>query len=445
MSNNQEDHVLSYFMNRQVPTIARGEGVYLYDTEDRPIIDASAGAILCSLGHGVDEIIDAVTQQMKQVAYVFRRAFQTTRLGEAAAKMCRTTDGNMDRVFFVSGGSEATETAVKLARKYHIDRGNRDKFKVVSRWNSYHGATMGAAAWSGFTARRADFIPYLKDFVHLPPTYCYRCWYNTTPEACNVECAEALEKEILCLGPDTVSAYIAETVSGHALAGAHPPARHFERIREICDTYDVLMILDEVMCGAGRTGKWWAYQNFGFQPDIIAAGKGLGAGYYPIGATMVAEQVYDAIASASGVFGSGHTYAGNPVAAAVTCEIIDYLEKYKLVERAAEMGEYLAQGLSTLENHPTVGDIRGIGLLRGVEFVRDKESKEPLDPDLHFSLQVQDEALTHGMHLESSSGCDRGQAGDMVLFGPPFIITKKQIDEVVDKFDKTLSTVEKRL
>ena len=444
MPTNEKDHVLGFYLNRQTPSIVKAEGVYLYNDKGNRIIDASGGAIVCSIGHGVAEIAEAAAEQMQRVAYVFRRAFQSPELKEAANRVCEATNGDMDRVFFVSGGSEATETAVKLARKYHIDNGNPAKFRVISRWQSYHGATMGALSWSGFTSRRAEFTPYLKDFVHLPPTYCYRCWYGKSPETCDMECAEALENEILCLGPETVSAYIAEPVSGHALGAALPPDEHFNRIRKICDKYDVLMILDEVMNGIGRTGKWFAYQHHAVVPDIIALAKGLSAGYYPVGAAIVRKKIHDTIAGKSGVFGSGHTYGGNPVAAAIVCRVIDYLKEHKLVERCAAMGAYLAEKLEVLKSHPTVGDIRGRGLQVGVEFVKDKETREPLDPQIHFSQQIQDEALLRGVHIESSFGCDRGQAGDTIIFGPPFIITEQQIDDMIGIIGETLTVVEKR-
>jgi adenosylmethionine-8-amino-7-oxononanoate aminotransferase len=445
MSMQKKSHVLGYFLNRDTPAVVRAEGVYLYGDDGKRYLDASGGAIVCSIGHGVDELVEAVTKQTKKAAFVFRRAFKTPELEEAAAKVCETTNWDMDRVFFVSGGSEATETAVKLARKYHIDNGNPSKYKVISRWQSYHGSTMGALSWTGYTWRRADFTPYLHDFAHLPPTYCYRCWYGKSPEGCEHECAQALENEILCLGPETVSAYIAEPVSGHSLAAASPPKGHFERIREICNKYDVIMILDEVMCGAGRTGKWYAYQHYDTAPDILALAKGLSGGYFPVGAAAVSARIADTIAKKSGIFGSGHTYAGSPVAAAVTCRIIDYLKDHRLVERCAEIGEYLAIRLEDLRAHPTVGDIRGKGLQQGVEFVKDKDTKETLDPELHFSLQIQDEALERGVHIESSFGCNKGQSGDMILFGPPFIITKEQIDEAVGVVDASLSVVEKRV
>jgi adenosylmethionine-8-amino-7-oxononanoate aminotransferase len=444
MPEQKRSHVLSYFFHRETPSIVRAEGVYLYDENGKRYMDASGGAIVCNVGHGVQEIVDVVSSQMRRVSFVFRRAFQTPELEEAAAKVCETTGWDMDRVFFVSGGSEATETAVKLARKYHIDNGKPSKYKVISRWQSYHGATMGALSWTGFTWRRNDYTPYLKDFSHLPPTYCYRCWYGKTSAHCEQECAQALENEILCLGPDNVSAYIAEPVSGHALAAASPPHGHFRRIREICDKYDVVLILDEVMCGVGRTGKWYAYQHYDMAPDILVLAKGLSGGYYPLGAAAVSEKIAETIATKSGIFGSGHTYAGNPVAAAVAWKVLDYLERHDLIERCARMGDYLRQKLESLRAHPTVGDIRGRGLQIGVEFVKDKGTKEVLDPSLHFSMLIQDEALLRGVHIESSFGCDRGQGGDMILFGPPFIITEAQIDELVGIMEESISEAERR-
>jgi adenosylmethionine-8-amino-7-oxononanoate aminotransferase len=445
MSVEKKSHVLSYFLNRETPLVVKAEGVYLYDDQGKRYIDASGGVIVCNIGHGVDELVEAVANQTKKAAFVFRRAFRTPELEEAASKVCETTNWDMDRVFFVSGGSEATETAIKLARKYHIDNGNPSKFRVISRWQSYHGSTMGALSWTGFTGRRTDFTPYLKDFIHLPPTYCYRCWFGKSPETCNQECAKALENEILCLGPETVSAYIAEPISGHSLAAASPPYEHFKLIREICDKYDVVMILDEVMSGAGRSGKWYAYQHYDAVPDIIAMAKGLSGGYYPVGAAAVRAKIADKIASKSGVYALGHTYAGSPVAAAVSARVIDYLKEHRLIERCAEMGDYLANKLENLRSHPTIGDVRGKGLFRGVEFVKDQMTKETLDPEIHFSTRIQEEALVRGVHIESSSGCDRGRAGDMILFGPPFTITRDQIDEMIEIIDETLSVVEKRV
>lgn len=440
-----KSHVLSVFINRDYPSIVRAEGIYLYDDRGKRYIDSAGGPILCNLGHGMDEMADTLRDQAKKAAMVYRLDFTTPVLEEAATKICEATGWDMDKVFMVSGGSEAIEIAVKLARKYHIDDERPSKFKIISRWLSYHGMTGGALSLSGMTARRADYVPYLKDFSHIAPAYCYRCWFKQNPDTCDLECAQALENEIMCQGPETVAAFVAEPVSGMSLCGAAPREDYFKRIREICDKYGVLLILDEVMTGFGRTGNWFGYEHFDTVPDILVLGKGMGGGYFPVGAAAVTAEVAGTIANKSGIFGAGFSWAGNPLAAAVVSKAIEYLREHRLVERCAEMGEYLARKLEELRSHPTVGDIRGKGLMRGIEFVKNKETKEPLDPQLMFWIQLSQEALSRGLFIEASGGCDRGQAGDMMMFGPPFIVTKEQIDEFVGIFDEVLTDMEKRV
>ena len=441
---NQKSHVLRAFMDREYPTIVKAEGIYLYDEQGKRYIDSSGGPIMCNLGHGLEEMAEVLRDQARTVDYVYRSDFTSQPLEDATRKICEATGGIMDKVFMVSGGSEATETAVKLARKYHIDSGNPSKFKVISRWLSYHGMTMGALSWSGMPGRRADYVPMLKDYSHIAPAYCYRCWFKKEPESCDLECAQALENEIMCQGPETVAAFIAEPVSGMSLCGANPRKDYFKRVREICDQYDVLLILDEVMTCFGRTGKWFGFEHFGVSPDIMTMGKALGGGYYPVGAAAVSEKIFRAIAEKSGVFAAGFTWAANPMASAVVSKAIDYLKENDLVTRCARIAQYLAERLESLRTHPTVGDIRGKGLMQGIEFVKDKESKTPLDPDIRFFSRLAHEALSRGLFLESSGGCDRGQAGDMIMFGPPFITTEAQIDEIVAIFDETLTAVEKQ-
>jgi len=280
-SANDTSHVFHFFLNRKYVSIARAEGIYLYDDTGKRYIDASGGPILCNLGHGLEEMAEVISEQAKKVSYVHRVDFTNPPLETAAHKLCKASDYAMDKVFFVSGGTEAVEIGVKIARKYHLDNGKPSKTRVISRWQSYHGSTAGALAWTGATGRRSDFLPYLHDFTHIPPAYCYRCWFNKTPETCNFECANALENEILCTGPDNVSVFLAEPVSGMSLCGAVPGKGYFERIREICNKYDVLLMFDEVMTGMGRTGKMFAYEHFDVVPDILALGKGLGGGYFP--------------------------------------------------------------------------------------------------------------------------------------------------------------------
>ncbi|MBU2512894.1 aminotransferase class III-fold pyridoxal phosphate-dependent enzyme [bacterium] len=435
----------SVHFNKDYPSIVRGEGIYLYDDQGKRYVDASGGPLMSNLGHGLKEMAETIYNQAVKIEYVFRMDFTTPEMEAACTGICEASNGVMDRVFLVSGGSEATETTIKIARKYHIDAGNPSKFKIISRWMSYHGMTGGAMNLSGFPFRRKDYTPYISNNFHIPPAYCYRCWYNKAPETCNLECANALENEILCQGPETVAGFIAEPISGMSLCGAAPRLDYFKRIRQICDKYDVLLIMDEVLTGFGRSGKFFAYEHFDTPPDIMALGKGLGGGYFPVGAAVTNARVVDMIANNSGVFAPGHTWAGNPMAAAVISKTLEFLEEHQLVQRSAEMGVYLARQLEALHSHPTVGDIRGEGLMRGIEFVKDKETREPLPPEKKFWMVLHELAQKLGLVIESSFGCDRGQAGDQVMFGPPFIVTKTQIDDIVEIFDKVLTQAEKQI
>jgi adenosylmethionine-8-amino-7-oxononanoate aminotransferase len=441
----KKSHSLSAFINQEYRAIVRAEGIYLYDDQGRRYIDATGGPILCSLGHGVTEMAEAMAAQAKKVAFVYRFDFTTPELEACCRLICEKTGGVMDRVFTVSGGSEAVEMAVKLARKYQIECGHPSKFKVISRWMSYHGMTNGALALSGFPFRKADYVPNLAASYHIAPAYCYRCWFNKTPETCDLECARALETEILCQGPQTVAAFIAEPVSGMSLCAAAPRPDYFKKIREICDRYGVLLILDEVMTGFGRTGKYFGHMHFGVTPDLLALGKGIAGGYFPMGAAAATAKVVDTIAAKSGIFAAGHTWAGNPLGAAVALKAMEILERDRLVERAAEMGDYLGRRLEALRSHPIVGDVRGKGLMRGIEFVKDKETREPFDPKLMFWAQLHHEGQNQGLILECAGGCDRGQAGDMLMLGPPFIVTKPEIEEIVAVLDRVIMTMEKRV
>jgi adenosylmethionine-8-amino-7-oxononanoate aminotransferase len=436
---------ISVFLNHEYPSIVKSDGIYLYDDTGKRYMDASSGPILCSLGYGNEEIAEVLKEQTLKAAYVFRMDFTTPELEECCERVCEKTNGDMDRVFMVSGGSEATESAIKLARKYQIESGNPSKFKVISRWLSYHGMTMGSLALSGFPFRRADYVPLLPNTYHIAPAYCYRCWFNQTPDSCNLECAQALETEIMMQGPETVAAFIAEPFSGMSLCAAAPRRDYFKKIREICDKFGVLLIMDEVMTGFGRTGKYFAYEHYETPPDLMALGKGIAGGYFPLGAVAVTAKVVDAIASGSGIFASGHTWAGNPLGAAVANKTMDLMDEDNLVQRCADMGDYLAQKLESLRSHPIVGDIRGDGLMRGVEFVKNKETKEPLDPSLMFWILLHQEAQKKGLVLETSGGCDRGQAGDMMMLGPAFIVKKEEIDNIIGLLDEVLADVEKQI
>jgi adenosylmethionine-8-amino-7-oxononanoate aminotransferase len=440
----EKSHVFRNDLNKKPPVIAKGNGIYLYDKEGNRYLDGAGGSIVVNLGHGIKEIAQVMKDQAEQIAFSYRSQFSNSRAEELAKKLYEITRRKMEKVFFVSGGSEATEIGVKLARKYHMDNEEPSRFKVISRWQSYHGGTMGALSWSGHVYRRKDYIHYLRDFNHIPPAYCYRCWFNQKPESCDLECAKALENEILCEGPETVAVFIAEPIVGASLAAAVPREGYFQRIREICDRYGVLLILDEVMTGFGRTGSLFGYEHFNVIPDIMTAGKGMSSGYYPMGAVMATSKICETIAEKSGIFVGGYTYGGNPLGCAVANKSIDYLLKHNLVERSAKMGKYLFSAAENLREHPTVGDIRGKGLMMGIEFVKNRRTRETIDKRLKYANQIFNEALKQGLTILPGDGCNRGQSGDMILVGPPFIITEKQIDELVNILDRVISVVEKK-
>jgi adenosylmethionine-8-amino-7-oxononanoate aminotransferase len=438
-------HILNSDMHRHYPYVERGEGIYLYDEEGKRYIDGAGGTIVVNTGHGIKEIAQVMKDQAEKIAFSYRVDFNSRLLEELTAKTCEASGGKMDKVFFVCGGSEATEISVKLARKYHLDNAEPSRHKIISRWHAYHGITNGALSWSGMYNRRVDYLPYLREFNHIPPAYCYRCWFDRQPETCDLECATALNDVIQVEGPETVSAFIAESISGTSLCAAVPRMDYFEKIREICDRYGVLLILDEVMNGFGRTGKFFAFQHFDVTPDIIAIGKGVTGGYYPMAGAMISAKIADTITDASGNFAPGHTYAGNPLGCAVGLKNMELMQKQNLVERCAAMGAYAFERLEDLRKHTTLGDIRGKGLQIGLEFVKDKKTKETLDPKLKFSQRLHDATSDLGLIVQASSGCNRGQSGDMIQLGPPFIITEEQIDDMVNILDNALSVVEKEV
>jgi adenosylmethionine-8-amino-7-oxononanoate aminotransferase len=441
-----KQHLIGVDLNRQYPQVDRSEGIFLYDTGGKRYLDGCSGALVANLGHSADEVAQAMSGQAQSLAYAYRVHFSSPVGEELAARFCNLTDEPMARVYFTNSGSEATEMAVKLARTRHLAAGEKGRFKVISRWQSYHGITMGALSWSGVSGRRADYQLYLKDFVHITPAYCYRCWFGRKPDTCSLECAQALESAILTQGPDTVAAFMAEPVVGAALAAAYPPAQYFRLVREICDRHGVLFIADEVMCGAGRTGgRYFACDHFPGRPDIIAFGKGVSGGYFPLAGAMISPAVANAITSGSGIFGASQSCSNHPVGMAVGLAALDYMEGHGLLARSAEMGQYLGARLQDLLGHPSLGDVRGMGLMWGLEFVQDKKTKAAFDPGLEYHMKVYDQALKRGLCLLPSGGCDRGQAGDMALIGPPLVITREQIDELCATLDEALTQAEQEM
>jgi adenosylmethionine-8-amino-7-oxononanoate aminotransferase len=427
--------------SKQLPPIAvRGEGCYLYDAEGRQYLDASGGAAVSCLGHGDREIIDAVKAQLDSLAYAHTGFFTSAPAEALADLLIAHAPGDLDRVYLVSGGSEAMESALKLARQYFVEKGEPERGRLIARKQSYHGNTMGALSAGGNEWRRAQFGPLLIDMSHIDPCYEYRLKRDDeTPEDYGIRAANLLEQELLRVGPETVMAFAAEPVVG-ATAGALTAAPgYFGRIREICDQYGVLLILDEVMCGMGRTGSLFACEQEGVSPDILCIAKGLGAGYQPVGAMLCSREIYETIEGGSGFFQHGHTYLGHPTAAAAGLAVVTALLERNLVSRVREQGEKLTRALNArFAQHPNVGDIRGRGLFQAIELVTSRETKAAFDPALKIAARIKAAAFDAGLICYPMSGTIDGRSGDHVLLAPPFIIEDVQIGELVDKLSGAL-------
>jgi adenosylmethionine-8-amino-7-oxononanoate aminotransferase len=432
-------------LQKYYPVVERGEGIYLFDRNGKKYIDGSGGAAVVTIGHGVKEITEAMMHQAEKVSFAHSSQFISQAAIDLAAKLVQLAPPGLPRVYFLSGGSEAVETAIKMARQYQVERGKPSKYKVISRWTSYHGNTLGALALSGHTGRRHFYLPLLQHTPHIQPAYCYRCPFGLKPESCALECAIDLERTILYEGPDSISAFIAEPIVGATAGVLVPRPGYFQKIREICDRYDILFIADEVMTGVGRTGKNFGIDHWQVVPDMIVAAKGLSSGYTPIAAVIVREEIYQTIKEGSGAFIHGHTYSQNPLSCAIAGAVIDYLLKHNLISRAAQMGEYFLTALRSLHHHNFVGDIRGKGLFAGIEFVRDKNTKEPFPPQKKLNTIIGQRAFEKGLITYPGGGGVDGLKGDHLLLAPPFIITHEQINEMVAILDETFKEVSKEI
>ncbi|WP_422072169.1 aspartate aminotransferase family protein [Tranquillimonas rosea] len=428
-------HVFARNSRRSPPRAVGGEGCYLIDESGKRYLDGSGGAAVSCLGHGDAEVIAAVQDQLSTLAFA-HTGFFTSEPAEALADLLvsKAPEG-IDKVYLVSGGSEAMEAALKLARQYWVEKGEPQRGRVIARRQSYHGNTLGALSTGGNAWRRRQFAPLLLDVSHIDPCYEYRHRADgESAEAYGARAAQKLEDELLRVGPETVMAFVAEPVVG-ATSGAVPPAPgYFRRIREICDRYGILLILDEVMCGIGRTGTLFACEQEGIAPDICAVAKGLGAGYQPIGAMLCSAEIHQAIADGSGFFQHGHTYMGHPTAAACGLAVLRAIIGRDLLPRVVRQGETLDAALrDRFGQHPHVGDIRGRGLFRGLEIVADRDGKVPFDPSRGTAARIKTAAFEAGLICYPMSGTIDGRQGDHVLLAPPFIISDEQIDELVEK------------
>jgi adenosylmethionine-8-amino-7-oxononanoate aminotransferase len=428
-------HILHRAANAVMPTAIGGKGIELFDSSGKTYIDASGGAAVSCLGHGHPDVLAAMHKQLDTLAYAHTGFFTSDVAEQLADRLIEDAPAGLDHVYLVSGGSEGVEAALKMARQYFVEKGEPQRRHIIGRRQSYHGNTLGALAAGGNEWRRSQFRPLLIETHHIDPCFAYRLQdAGESDAAYAARAAQGLEDKILELGADQVIAFVAETVVG-ATAGAVPPvADYFKRIRAICDRYGVLLILDEVMCGMGRTGTLHACEQDGIAPDLLVIAKGLGGGYQPIGAVLLSAKIFEAFAKGSGFFQHGHTYMGHPMAAAAGLAVQEVIRRDGLLGNVVAMGDHLQRRLEErFANHHHVGDIRGRGLFRGVELVADRGSKQPFAPELKLNAAVKREAMARGLMVYPMGGTIDGISGDHVLLAPPFIVTTEQVDAIVER------------
>jgi len=438
-------HILHRQNNTPLPVIAGGEGVYLFDETGKRYLEGSGGAAVSCLGYGNNKVIQAIKDQLDSVAFAHTGFFTNKPAEDLADWLCERAPGDFGRVILAAGGSEAVEAALKVTRQIHVERGETKRSHFIARRQSYHGATLATTSIGYHVQRRKTYAPILlSDCIsHISPAYAYRNQHdNESAEDFGIRAAQELEDEILKVGPDTVAAFVAETVSGATIGVVPPPPGYFREIRRICDKYGVLLILDEVMCGMGRTGTLFACEQDGVEPDIVTIAKGLGAGYQPIGATLISTKNANAIIEGSGLLEHGHTYMSHAAACAGSLAVQKVIEEENLLPQVQARGARFMELLNErFGQHANVGDIRGRGLFVGMEFVADRETKDPFAPELNVAGRFKAATFENGLICYPSGGTADGERGDHVLLAPPFIISEAQLEELVDKLDKSLDQV----
>lgn len=439
-----EGHVFYRKLTRGFPKIVRGEGCWLEDDAGKRYLDAAGGAFVANLGHGVREIADAIQAQAARVAYVNGTAFTTAAAEELASELAQLGPGALDRYYFLGSGSEAVEAALKLARQYWTERGLPNKRKIIARTPGYHGNTLLALSASARGHYKTFFSGWLVDVAMIPAPYPYRCACRGESEDCPACSGSALEEAIRKEGAENVCAFICEPVGGSSTGASIPRPDYYRRVREICDRHHVLLIADEVLTGAGRTGTWTALEAYGVLPDLMTLGKGLSGGYLPLSAVAAPRRIVDTIAAGSGALAHAQTFSHNPVACAAGLAAVRHIRRHKLVERCARLGEYLFNRLESVSDLPAVGDVRGRGLLAGVEFVEDKVSRRPFPRSLHFAEAFTENAQDEGLVVWPNVG-HAGGDGDLAMLAPPFTVTEQEIDEIVLRFKKALERTLKAL
>ncbi|RAW45406.1 aspartate aminotransferase family protein [Halorubrum sp. 48-1-W] len=417
--------------NPDHPEIVDAYDSTLVTADGTEILDAAAGAAVVNLGHSLEGVGDVMAAQADRVGYVSTSHFSTPSVESVAEKLAAMTPGSLNHAFFVDSGSEAVESAIKLARAYHVARGEPTREAVIGRWNAYHGATLGALAASGNTGRRTVYDPLLRDWPKIGPAYPYRWGHEGTPEEQAVAAARELEQLVRREGPETVAAFVAEPVGGASIPATRPHPAYYREVRRICSEYGLLFIADEVMVGFGRTGEPFACEGLGVVPDLMALGKGLSAGYAPISATMASDRVVETLEANDHPFQHGHTYSGNPVSTVVADHVLDrYTED--LFAAVRRRGRRLETALEPLTESPIVGELRRVGLQVGIEFVADRETRAPFDPDVGVARRVYDDALANGVYTYPGGGSVDGQAGDHLMLSPPFVVDDDAIEAIAD-------------
>ena len=433
-------NVFPRVFGRDLPSVVRGEGALLWDAEGRRYLDASGGAIVVGIGHGDPDVVRAMSDQASRVAYAHGTQFTSEALEAYASELAPLLPMQRARIYPVSGGSEAVETALKLARTFHLARGEPSRHVVIARWGSYHGNTLGALDASGRRPLRRPYEPWLGRFAHVPPAYEYRCPNPGHPDGCGAWHAEQLDRMIEDLGAENVACFIAEPVAGATLGAAVPPDDYWPSIQEVCRRRGVLLVADEVMTGFGRTGRWFAAEHWGLRPDILVAGKGVSSGYWPLGLAACTGEVYEAVAAVG--FVHGFTYSHSIVGAAVGRAVLARLSRDNLVEASRDKGQRLLTELRVaLAEDPHAGDVRGLGLMVGVELVQDRASKRSFPRADGVAERVVAAAKDNGLLLYSSTGCADGTDGDLVMLGPPFVITEDELTEAVDVTAKAIASL----
>ena len=430
--------------SKDFPTAIRGEGSWIIGADGRRYLDASGQAAVVSIGHGVQQIADAMAAQAGQIAFAHTTQFQSEAAEKLAVRLLALAPPNFQnggRVYFTSGGSEATETAIKLARQFHLESGQPTRYRVVSRRQSYHGSTLGAMSVSGNVVRRAPYAPLLPDWGHIAPCFCYHCPFDKTFPSCNIACADDLKTFLSSNDASTVSAFVFEPIVGATLGAAAPPDGYVKRVAEICHKHNIVLIADEIMTGMGRTGKPFAVQQWGVLPDLILMGKGIASGYAPLGAVLISSRVAEVFARGSGAFQHGFTYQAHPISTAAGNAVVDILEKQNLFARVEPVAKLLREFLVPLAAHPNVGEIRGIGLLLGVEFVKDKSTREPFPKEQNVAEKIRQAMLQKNVLSYPTQGCFDGSRGDHILLAPPFILTSEEAQLIAGAVQSALRQV----